>query len=170
MNIKYILSLYALVAIQIAFVSQSSALSIGSSEKPPNILFFLTDDQDSELGGIEPMTKAKQWITEKGVSFENAFVTVPVCCPSRSSILTGLYQSNTKALNNSLEGNCYGSEWTESTEKNTFATALQSNGYKTYYAGKYLNCYCRHECGGGEYDLTVPPGWENWAALCGNSK
>jgi len=167
----HVLIFSALAVLQIAFVAQCSSLSIGSSSKPPNILFFLTDDQDSELGGLEPLSKAKSWIAEKGVSFDNAFVTVPVCCPSRSSILTGLYQQNTKALNNSLEGNCYGSEWTESTEKNTFATSLKSNGYTTYYAGKYLNCYCRQECDrDSELDLTVPPGWDNWAGLCGNSK
>ena len=165
------LTFSALAVFHIVFIAQCTSLSIASSSsKPPNILFFLTDDQDSVLGGLEPLAKAKQWIAEKGVSFENAFVTVPVCCPSRSSILTGLYQHNTKALNNSLEGNCYGSEWTELTEKNTFATALKSNGYTTYYAGKYLNCYCRQECDGGELDLTVPPGWDNWAGLCGNSK
>ena len=171
MNSRYFLTFSVWALFQFVFPTQCSSLSIPSSGKPPNILFFLTDDQDSELGGIEPLSKTKQWITEKGVRFENAFVTVPVCCPSRSSILTGLYQHNTKALNNSLEGNCYGSEWTESAERNTFATTLKSNGYTTYYAGKYLNCYCRQECDSeSELDLTVPPGWDNWAGLCGNSK
>ena len=167
----HVLIFSTFAVLQIAFIAECSSLSISSSSKPPNILFFLTDDQDSELGGLEPLTKAKSWIAEKGVRFDNAFVTVPVCCPSRSSILTGLYQQNTKALNNSLEGNCYGTEWTESTEKNTFATALKSSGYTTYYAGKYLNCYCLQECDVySVLDLTVPPGWDHWAGLCGNAR
>ena len=57
-------------------------------DKKPNILLFLTDDQDSVLFGMKPMAKTKSWF-ESGQSFVNAFVSTPVCCPSRSSILTG---------------------------------------------------------------------------------
>jgi len=164
------LTLLAWGVLQVSFISQCSAVSLSAQNKQPNIVFFLTDDQDSELGGLEPLSKAKSWITEKGVKFDNAFVTVPVCCPSRSSILSGLYQPNSQVVNNSLEGNCWGTEWRETHEKKTFATVLKASGYTTYYAGKYLNCYCNRECGGGAHDLSVPPGWDNWAGLCGNSK
>ena len=165
------MSLNAVTVLQITFFAISPSLSYSSFSKPPNILFFLTDDQDIELGGLEPLSKAKRWIAENGVTFENSFATVPLCCPSRASILTGLYQQNTQVFNNSLEGNCYGSEWKETLEKNTFATALKSSGYTTYYAGKYLNCYCLQECDvNSELDLTVPPGWDHWAGLCGNAR
>ena len=170
LNTSMCLTLFTWAIIQITFVSPGLALSISDGNKQPNIVFFLTDDQDSELGGIEPLSKAKSWITDKGVSFENAFVTVPVCCPSRSSILSGLYQPHSGVGNNSLEGNCWGTEWRETHERKTFATVLQASGYTTYYAGKYLNCYCNRECGGGAHDLSVPPGWDHWAGLCGNSK
>ena len=159
-----------LVVCQIMLFMQCSLLPSMSSSKSPNILFFLTDNQDSELGGLEPLVKTKRWIADKGVRFENAFATVPLCCPSRASILTGRYQHNTKVLNNSITGNCYGSEWKESAEKHTFATALKSNAYTTYYAGKYLNEYCCSEgysCD-SKFDLTVPPGWDYWAGLCGD--
>ena len=51
--------------------------------KPPNIVMFLTDDLDNQLGGLTPLTKTKEWIGDKGANFNNAFVVVPVCCPSR---------------------------------------------------------------------------------------
>ena len=51
--------------------------------KPPNIVMFLTDDLDNQLGGVTPLTKTKKWIGDKGANFNNAFVVVPVCCPSR---------------------------------------------------------------------------------------
>ena len=44
-------------------------------------------------------------------------------------------------------------------------------GYSTFYAGKYLNCYGMNypeEAPGGIEH--VPPGWDTWAALKGNSK
>ena len=59
-----------------------------NQDKKPNIILFLTDDQDSVLFGMKPMVKTKSWF-ESGQSFVNAFISTPVCCPSRSSILTG---------------------------------------------------------------------------------
>ena len=114
------LTIFFLGLLQVSLVIRCSSLSITSpSTKQPNIVFFLTDDQDSELGGLSPMSKAKSWIAEKGVKFDNSFVTVPVCCPSRSSILTGLYQPHTTVVNNSLGGNCWGSDFRETHEKKT---------------------------------------------------
>ena len=110
----------AAIVLKITIFAVCSSFSYSSLSKPPNILLFLTDDQDTELGGLEPLSKAKRWIAENGVTFENSFATIPLCCPSRASILTGLYQHNTQVFNNSLEGNCYGSEWKETLEKNTF--------------------------------------------------
>ena len=141
-------------------------------QKPPNIVLFLTDDQDSELGGMEPMTKTKSWIGERGMTLENSFVSTPSCCPSRASILTGLYQQNTHVTGNRLEDNCWGSQWRETSEKETFATLLKStSNYTTFYAGKYLNQYSRATDTDGQvtYDYSVPPGWDSWAGLCNDS-
>ena len=171
-SIPICLALFAWAVLQANFISQCLAISLSTRKNQPNIVFFLTDDQDSELGGLTPMLKAKSWIAEKGVTFDNAFAAVPVCCPSRSSILSGLYQPHSKVVNNSLEGNCWGTEWRETHEKKTFATVLKASGYDTYYAGKYLNNYCStiSDLGEEAKDLSVPSGWDHWAGLCGNSK
>lgn len=65
------------------------------------------------------------------------FVTTPICCPSRSSILTGLYAHNHGTVNNSRSGGCGNSSI--EFESRTFANILHLGGYKTFYAGKYLN-------------------------------
>ena len=89
------------------------------------------------------------------------FASSPVCCPSRSSILTGLYAHNTQTFNNSQEGGCYSEGWINKHERNTFPAKLKRAGYKTFYAGKYLNGY--------ESD-QIPNGYDDFHGLHGNSK
>lgn len=67
------------------------------------------------------------------------FTTSPLCCPSRSSILTGNYVHNHNAVNNSISGNCNSKAWQDGPEKKTIATYLKAMGYSTFFAGKYLN-------------------------------
>ena len=146
-----ILLLFSLVSI---IAAQESCKS--------NIVMFITDDQDYVLDAMEPMAKTREWFAP-GQMFENAFVSTPVCCPSRASLLTGRYQHNTHVVNNSEAGNCYGPEWTNGLEATaTFGSIIQQEGnYNTFYAGKYLNRY---------KGKSVPAGWDYWAGLQGNSK
>ena len=149
--------------INASFIEES--LSIENRSKKPNILLFLTDDQDSELDGTEPIRKTRSWLEDNGATFVNSFVSTPICCPSRSSLLTGMYQHHTKVWNNTLDGNCWGSDWRSTSENKTFGALLKSKGYSTFYAGKYLNTY-----GLREDWKEVPEGWDEWAGLVGNSK
>ncbi|MEM1093212.1 MAG: sulfatase [Bacteroidota bacterium] len=59
---------------------------------PPNIVFFLTDDQRFDMmGTISPWlhTPHMDRMAAEGVRFDNAFVTTSICAASRASILTG---------------------------------------------------------------------------------
>ena len=144
----------------------------------PNILLLLTDDQDVLIGGTEHMPLLNKHLVQPGVTFKNAFVHTPICCPSRSSILTGLYLHNGGAYNNSVSGNCNGEAWQLGPERNnTFAVHLQTQyNYRTGYAGKYLNQYGTHgspNCSNLTTDAGchhVPPGWDYWMGLRGNSR
>ncbi|CAL1548211.1 unnamed protein product [Lymnaea stagnalis] len=141
-------------------------LNASSGAIQPNIVFILTDDQDVALFGQYPMPKTKQLIADFGMTFTNMFVTSPLCCPSRSSILTGQFIHNHMTTNNSLNGNCSSPAWQSAGEKKTFPTFLQGSGYKTFFAGKYLNQYGTLQAGGVAH---VPPGWDEWNGLVGNS-
>uniref|UniRef100_A0A670IUX3 N-acetylglucosamine-6-sulfatase n=1 Tax=Podarcis muralis TaxID=64176 RepID=A0A670IUX3_PODMU len=90
------------------------------------------------------------------------FAVTPLCCPSRSSILTGRYPHNHLVRNNSLEGNCSSTAWQKFQEPFTFPVYLQRQGYQTFYAGKYLNQYGDPKAGGVQY---MPPGWSYWLGL-----
>ncbi|XP_070558489.1 N-acetylglucosamine-6-sulfatase-like isoform X2 [Ptychodera flava] len=137
-----------------------------ADKKQPNIVFILTDDQDVVLGGLTPMTKTKKLLGDAGLTFSNMFTTSPLCCPSRSSILTGNYVHNHGALNNSISGNCSSPAWQDGAEKNTFITYVKQMGYSTFFAGKYLNQYGDKLAGGVEH---IPPGWDWWIGLVHNS-
>jgi hypothetical protein len=65
---------------------------------PPNILFVLTDDMRRD--DLEAMPLVKQLLVDRGVTFANAYVNVPLCCPSRATILRGQYSHNTKVYGN----------------------------------------------------------------------
>ena len=127
---------------RVLFVALFVSSTFAQESCKSNIVMFLTDDQDYVLDALEPMVKTREWFSE-GQFFENAFVSTPVCCPSRASLLTGRYQHNTHVFNNSEAGNCYGPEWTaanglEATK--TFGSIIQQEAnYNTFYAGKYLN-------------------------------
>lgn len=99
--------------------------------------------------------------------FLHQFVTSPLCCPSRSSILTGRYVHNHLARNNSITGNCSSSDWQKGPEQHTFNNYVKKNGYRTFYGGKYLNQYGTKKAGGPEH---IPPGWDAWYGLVGNSR
>jgi N-acetylglucosamine-6-sulfatase len=129
-------------------------------ELPPNVLLVITDDQSIDSLPSDP--PAMPWLQSQIADpssgwlwFPNAIVSTPMCCPSRSSILTGL-----DAIHTGVGGNEDGGGFDDA---QTLAVWLQDAGYRTGLIGKYLNGY--------PFDgpPTDPPVWGRWLANTNDS-
>jgi N-acetylglucosamine-6-sulfatase len=129
----------------------SLALAAPARAAQPNIVLIVTDDQRWDTLAHMPTVQSE--LVGHGVTFQNAFVTNPLCCPSRSSILTGTYSHTNGVYTNaeSMGG------FKNFRDESTVATWLDEAGYETALMGKYLVGYP-----GGAY---VPPGWDRWVAF-----
>jgi N-acetylglucosamine-6-sulfatase len=135
----------------VATLSGSAAgESKSASAVRPNVLVLMTDDQTVE--SMRVMPNVKTLIADQGVTFDNSFVSYSLCCPSRSTFLTGQYAHNHGVWGNAApNGGYYKLDST-----NTLPVWLQRAGYQTIHLGKYLNQY------GTRNPLEIPPGWGQW--------
>jgi arylsulfatase A-like enzyme len=118
----------------------------------PNVVVIMTDDQTLE--SMKVMERTNSLLGTQGVTFDNSFVSFSLCCPSRSTFLTGQYAHNHGVLGNGPpDGGYYKLDST-----NTLAVWLQRAGYATIHLGKYLNRY------GTKDPLEIPPGWTEFHA------
>jgi len=125
-----------------------------STSDRPNIVFILTDDLD--YASVRKLPEIRSRLIEEGLSLEAAFVSHPICCPSRATILTGLYDHNHGVKGNAPPEGGFQTFVSEGHEENTIAVSLQESGYRTAFFGKYLNEYP------GDDPTHIPPGWDDW--------
>ncbi|MFA5859800.1 MAG: sulfatase [Elusimicrobiota bacterium] len=107
---------------------------VESKPKPPNIVFILIDDLRWDACGYanHPFSKTPNIdkLASNGVVFNNSFVTIALCGPSRACFLTGQYAHKHQVLRNR--------DLTDiSTGTLTYPLVLQQNGYTTAYVGKW---------------------------------
>src|SRR6266540_2791769 len=101
---------------------------------PPNVIIILTDDMDM---GLMPFVKnTEALIGGKGATFTNYFVTSPLCCPSRSSMLRGQYPHNTHVLSNDFPAGSFRRFFVDGSESETLAVWLERSGYQTSLIGQ----------------------------------
>jgi len=109
---------------------------------------IMADDLDTRSlddllrAGLMPNLQSE--IIDQAISFEHAFTTTPLCCPSRASFLTGNYAHNTSILNNQLPIPGFDGLYPAVgafDDSDTIGTRFQALGYTTALIGKYLNGY-----------------------------
>src|SRR3954453_4344524 len=68
----------------------------------PNILWLIAEDLGPELGcygTTQVWTPNLDRLAAEGVRYTHAYTTAPVCSPSRSALMTGMYQTTIGAHN-----------------------------------------------------------------------
>lgn len=130
------------------------AARAGEPGRRPNIVFILADDvRWDDLGCAgHPFARTPHIdrIAAEGAQFSNAFVTTPICSPSRASILTGQYASVHGIIDNTDRS-------AASHRLATFPRALRDAGYESAYIGKWHM----------GIDDSPRPGFDHWVSVRG---
>ena len=117
---------------------QPASIIDNLEERRPNIVLILADDLGIGDVGIYRngpiQTPNIDALAQSGVKFEQAYVTHPVCSPSRAGLISGLYQQRHGwEFNAAQRDKKYGM----SAEVSTIADALLTQGYETALIGKW---------------------------------
>lgn len=123
-------------------------------QRRPNIVFILIDDLRWDELGIagHPFIKTPHIdrIGKEGARFRNAFITTPLCSPSRASFLTGQY-AHTHGITDNTDRSAASHQFV------TFPRLLHDSGYETAFIGKW-------HMGN---DDTPRPGFDHWVSFKG---
>lgn len=159
----------ATAAVIVALCPLLAAATTPATGDKPNIVFVLTDDQDHMLGGSSsgPLPNAGPALARAGVTASNWFVHTPVCCPSRSEIISGRFFHNLAWA--ATPGNrwdttdgvharqCMHIQESRLSPGPTFAGHLAAAGYRVGFFGKYLNISPRRAPTGAHTYAAPPP-------------
>lgn len=140
------------------------ALTLQADEKP-NIIYILGDDMGySDIGcyGGEIQTPNLDSLAADGVRF-SSFYNMARCCPTRASLLTGLYPHQAGVgwmmSDNGFDG--YRGELNRNCV--TIAEVLRGAGYKTYMSGKWhVTSKVHPEKGDGKENWPLQRGFDRF--------
>jgi N-acetylglucosamine-6-sulfatase len=139
------------------FLYSSLALQPTADRRRPNIVFILVDDlRWDELGCTgHPFAQSpnSDRLAREGASFQNAFVTTPLCSPSRASYLTGKYAHQHGITDNTDRSRA-------SHELITWPRQLHDQGYETSFVGKWHM----------GIDDSRRPGFDHWVSFPGQGE
>ena len=108
------------------------------AQKSPNVVLIVIDDLNDYVnsfsGHPQALTPNIDKLAASGVSFKNAHSNSPICGPSRSSFLTGIYPHNS--------GNLFFDKWFENpvlANSNTIMEHFGNNEYQVIGTGKIMH-------------------------------
>src|SRR6266545_293406 len=141
-------SALATLAASIVLTGASPVTAVAAAQ--PNVVVIMVDDMN--VSALAYMPQVRSLIGTAGTTFTTSVVSYSLCCPSRTTFLTGQYAHNHGVLDNAPPDGGYaklrGAE--------TLPVWLRRAGYATGHVGKFLNGY------GTQAPTEIPPGWTEW--------
>ena len=160
-----LLALLVLVGLR----GEGEAASAAAAPRP-NFVVIQTDDQTlQQLGAtwLTPlgnrarvMPNTLDLIRKHGVSFSRYNISYPLCCPSRSTLLSGRYAHSNGVISNAAPKGGWVGYQKKAIYRHNLGVWLQRAGYRTIHLGKFLNGYGGP--GPDDPETKVPPGWNEW--------
>lgn len=123
--------------------------------KPPNILFIMTDQQRGDCLGVDGhpclQTPNMDALAADGVRFRRAYSTCPVCIPARRSLMTGLHPDK-----HGVVGWISGQDL----DAPTLPQLLRDAGYQTGLVGRHMDLHPPRKRYGFE-EMTIATSADN---------
>jgi arylsulfatase A-like enzyme len=117
-----------------------------------NIVLITTDDQTA--ASLKVMKRTRAALAKRGATFDEFIASYPLCCPARTTWITGQYPHNHGVIDNRPDS---GGGYANLLEPERVLPAwLDAAGYDTALVGKWIHNYP---------GLTPPPGWDEWRGL-----
>ncbi len=140
-----------------------------ADDAKPNIVWIVADDLGygdlSMQGGRDIETKHIDALAAHGVRCTNAYVSAPVCSPTRAGLLTGRYQQRFGHEFNPALVEYNGSGQGLPLDQTTVADRLRDVGYKTLLVGKWhqgqQEAFLPNRRGFDEF-FGFPLGWHSY--------
>jgi arylsulfatase A-like enzyme len=136
----------------------------------PNIILIMNDDMGfSDLGcyGGEVDTPNLDNLAENGLRFTQFYNTAR-CCPSRASLLTGLYPHQADVGHMTGDDGIDGYLGDLSLDAVTIAEVLKDSGYRTFMSGKW---HVTRHIHGPDHNWPCQRGFDDYYGIltgCGN--
>lgn len=147
---NFIQSTGALGALALAQQAFPQIAKRGGRSDKPNIVFLWTDQQRFDTlaayGNHKIHAPNLNRLAAESAVFERSYVTQPICTPSRSSVMTGLWPTQTGCIDNNIP--LSHEHWTQ-------PRLLDDSDYRTGYYGKWHL---------GD-EIFAQHGFEEWKAI-----
>jgi len=98
-------------------------------------VWLVSDHQlNANRGDVVKQLPLQSWLSKRGTQFDRAYTVLPICSPSRASMLTGLYPHNHGLTEN--DGR-FGGRGELDPSDQLFSTAFREDGYRCGWFGKW---------------------------------
>ena len=128
--------LLSLLSYSFAPVRRASLIGSAAAAPKYNVLFIISDDLRPELGAYGNRiikTPNLDGLAARGTRFDRAYAQFPLCNPSRSSLLSGHYPTQTGIMDNNTYFRARHPGYV------TLPQYFQKNGYATLRTGKVFH-------------------------------